>query len=100
MDKETSTKKLLDEKERKLFVVNLPFDVTTDNLRAYFRRFGDIEDVRIIKNKEEGTLRGFGFVLFFDRISSIRVFEEGDYHLINGKQVFFSYYRLSAEECF
>lgn len=87
LDKEASNKKVLDEKERKVFVVSLPHDITTDDLKRYFARFGEIEEVRIIKDKEVGTMRGFGFVLFQDRIGYIKVFEEGDFHLIKGKQV-------------
>jgi RNA recognition motif-containing protein len=87
MNRETSNKKVLDEKDRKLFVVSLPHDITTDDLREHFQQFGAIEDVRIIKNKEVGTLRGFGFILFYDRVSCIRVFEQGDHHVIRGKPV-------------
>lgn len=87
MDKETSNKKVLDEKERKVFVVSLPHDIKKEDLRKYFAKYGDIEDVRIIKDKEAGTMRGFGFILFHDRIGYIRVFEEGDFHVIKGKQV-------------
>lgn len=87
MNRESSNKKVLDEKDRKLFVVCLPYDITTEHLRDYFIQFGYIEDVRIIKDKEDGSMRGFGFILFYDRISCIRVFELGDYHVICGKQV-------------
>jgi hypothetical protein len=87
MDKEASNKKVLDEKERKVFVVSLPHDISTDDLHRYFARFGCIEEVRIIKDKEVGTMRGFGFILFQDRLGYIRVFEEGDFHVIKGKQV-------------
>ena len=87
MDREASNKKVLDEKERKVFVVSLPHDITEDDLKRYFSRFGMIEEVRIIKDREIGTLRGFGFILFQDRIGSLRVFEEGDFHVIKGKQV-------------
>jgi RNA recognition motif-containing protein len=89
MNRETSNRKVMDEKDRKLFVVSLPHDITTSDLRDYFKHFGAIEDVRIIKNKEIGTLRGFGFILFYDRVSFIRVFEQGDHHVIKGKQVSF-----------
>lgn len=89
MNRETSNRKVMDEKDRKLFVVSLPHDITTSDLRDYFKQFGAIEDVRIIKNKEVGTLRGFGFILFYDRVSFIRVFEQGDHHIIKGKQVCF-----------
>jgi RNA recognition motif-containing protein len=87
MNRESSNKKVLDEKDRKLFVVCLPYDTTTEHLRDYFIQFGDIEDVRMIKDREDGSLRGFGFILFYDRVSCIRVFELGDYHVICGKQV-------------
>lgn len=87
MNRESSNQKILDEQERKVFVVNLSNDITQEHLRKYFAQFGGIEEVRIIKDKEVGTNRGFGFVLFSDRISYIKVFEQGDFHLINGKQV-------------
>lgn len=86
-DRETSHKKILDEKERKVFVVSLPHDVTENDLREHFVKFGDIEEIRIIKNKEENVMRGFGFVLFVDRIGYIRVFEEGASHVVKGKVV-------------
>ena len=98
MNRECSNQKVLDEKDRKLFVVSLPHDITTLDLKNYFYQFGQIEDVRIIKNKEVGTMRGFGFVLFHNRVSCIRVFDQGDYHLINGKQVLYVYSRLNAGE--
>lgn len=50
----------------------------------YFSQFGEIEDVRVIKNKEENIMRGFGFVLFYDRVSYNRVFENGEIHTVNG----------------
>lgn len=98
MNRESSNLKVLDEKDRKLFVVSLPHDMTTNDLRNYFCHYGEIEDVRIIKNKEEGTMRGFGFVLYYDRVSCIRVFDQGDYHIISGKQVIDHYSRWSVEE--
>lgn len=90
MDKEASNKKVLDEKERKVFVVSLPHDIRKDDLQKYFSKYGEIEEVRIIKDKEANTMRGFGFILFTDRIGFIRVFEDGELHTIKGKQVVFS----------
>ena len=87
MNKEDSNKKVLDEKERKVFVVSLPHDISVEDLKMYFSKFGYIEEVRIIKDKEVGTMRGFAFILFDDRLGYLRVFEEGDFHTIRGKQV-------------
>jgi len=70
-----------------VFVVSLPHDVTENDLREHFVKFGEIEEIRIIKNKEENVMRGFGFVLFVDRIGYIKVFEEGASHVVKGKVV-------------
>lgn len=61
--------------------------MTLENLKDYFGQFGEIEEVRIIKNKEENVMRGFGFILFFDRVSYNKVFDFSETHKINGRQV-------------
>lgn len=63
------------------------YEVIEGELKTYFEFFGEIEEVRIIKNKEENVMRGFGFVLFYNRVSYNRVFEYGETHTIRGKQV-------------
>ena len=49
---------------RKLFVGNLEVQTTEDDLRSYFEKFGEIEDVIIHKFADSGKSRGFGFVTF------------------------------------
>ena len=45
-----------------IYVGNLPFDTDAEGLRRAFERFGHVADTRIIKNRETGKSRGFGFV--------------------------------------
>lgn len=47
---------------KRLYVGNLPFDATTDQLRAAFSAHGTVHDVSIISDRETGRSRGFGFV--------------------------------------
>lgn len=47
---------------KRLYVGNLPFDATTDQLRAAFSAHGTVHDVAIISDRETGRSRGFGFV--------------------------------------
>ena len=47
---------------KKLYVGNLPFDATTDAVRAAFEAFGTVHDVALITDRETGRPRGFGFV--------------------------------------
>ena len=46
----------------KLYVGNLPFGTTEDQLKELFGRFGDIASIIIMKDKFTGRSRGFGFV--------------------------------------
>jgi len=46
----------------KIYVGNLPYDVTEEELRQEFRAFGEIESVNIITDKYSGRPKGFGFV--------------------------------------
>ena len=47
---------------KKLYVGNLPFDATTENVRAAFEAHGTVHDVSLITDRETGRPRGFGFV--------------------------------------
>jgi RNA recognition motif-containing protein len=46
----------------KLFVGNLSFNTTDQNLSDEFRAFGTVTDVALMKDRETGRSRGFGFV--------------------------------------
>lgn len=46
----------------KLYVGNLPFNVTETDLRETFGRFGEVTKVDLISDRFSGESRGFGFV--------------------------------------
>ncbi len=46
----------------KLFVGNLSFQATEEDLRELFQQSGTVETVRIITDQFTGRPRGFGFV--------------------------------------
>jgi RNA recognition motif-containing protein len=45
-----------------LYVGNLVFDVTEDDLKKLFEPFGQVTEVRMIMDKFTGKTKGFGFV--------------------------------------
>jgi RNA recognition motif-containing protein len=47
---------------KKLYVGNLPFTSTEEELRALFGRHGSVESVNVITDRETGRPRGFAFV--------------------------------------
>jgi RNA recognition motif-containing protein len=45
-----------------IYVGNLSYDVSEENLRQAFEAFGQVSSARIVKDKYSGQPRGFGFV--------------------------------------
>src|SRR5580658_2269207 len=45
-----------------IYVGNLPFTATEDEVRALFERHGKVESVKLINDRETGRPRGFAFV--------------------------------------
>ncbi len=50
----------------KLYVGNLPFTTTEDELRSVFAQHGTVESVAVITDRETGRARGFAFVEMAD----------------------------------
>lgn len=47
---------------KKLYVGNLSFNATEDELRELFARHGSVDSVKVIMDRETGRPRGFAFV--------------------------------------
>ena len=50
----------------KLYVGNLPYNISDDQLRDVFAKYGVPESARVITDRETGQSKGFGFVEFHD----------------------------------
>ena len=56
---------------QKLYVGNLPFSVTEDDLRDLFAQHGEVLSVAVITDRETGRPRGFAFVEMEDGSQAI-----------------------------
>ncbi len=45
-----------------IFVSNVSFKMRENHLREVFEKFGEVSSVKIIKDKETGRSKGFGFI--------------------------------------
>jgi RNA recognition motif-containing protein len=45
-----------------IYVGNLPFNATEQDVRGLFERHGKVDSVKLINDRETGKPRGFGFV--------------------------------------
>ena len=48
--------------EVKLYVGNLPYDTTEEDLRTLFAQAGTVASVAVIRDRDTGRSKGFGFV--------------------------------------
>jgi len=55
---------------KKLFVGNLPFSATEDELREAFGQYGEIVDLKLIIDRMTGRSKGFAFVEFADEATA------------------------------
>ncbi|MCE9527085.1 MAG: RNA-binding protein [Planctomycetales bacterium] len=51
---------------KNLYVGNLPFATTDEDLRQAFGAFGTVTSAQVVSDKETGRSRGFGFVEMAD----------------------------------
>jgi RNA recognition motif-containing protein len=65
-----------------IYVGNLSYNVSEENLRQAFEAFGQVSSARIVKYKHSDQLRGFGFVEMPDRAEAQAAIEN-----LNGKDL-------------
>ncbi|KAJ3806911.1 hypothetical protein F5876DRAFT_80216 [Lentinula aff. lateritia] len=61
-----------------LFVRNVPFTATEDELRTLFRAFGPLRYARITMDPETGRSRGTGFACFWNKDDADKVVAQSD----------------------
>jgi RNA recognition motif-containing protein len=49
-----------------IYVGNMPFSATDNDLRQLFEPYGVVEQIKVITDRETGRPRGFGFVAMPD----------------------------------
>lgn len=52
----------MNQQNQKLYVGNLNFDATEDQVRELFGTFGEVQEVKIVMDRFSGRSRGFAFV--------------------------------------
>lgn len=87
LSKDDSNARVNNEKLRKIFIGGLPQEATEKDLEDYFHQYGEIRTTRIIYKQDSKASRGFGFIIFKDRMSAQAVIDRREDHYIKGKWV-------------
>ncbi len=69
----------------RIYVGNLPFSVTQEQLKELFSQYGEIEETVVITNKFSGRSKGFGFVSFKDEDSAEKAIAEMNKKEVEGR---------------
>jgi RNA recognition motif-containing protein len=70
-----------------IYVGNLSFEATETDVENAFGEFGDVKSVNVIKDRETGRSRGFGFVEMTNREAGLNAIEALDQQQIGGRNV-------------
>jgi len=70
-----------------IYVGNLSFEATESDVENAFAEFGDVKSVNVIKDRDTGRSRGFGFVEMSNREAGLNAIEALDQHQIRGRDV-------------
>lgn len=69
----------------RLFVRNLPYAATEDELAELFSKFGNIAELHLVLDKETKRSKGFAYILYSDPEAAAKALEELDYSIFQGR---------------
>ena len=68
-----------------IYVGNLPKTTTEEAVRKVFEEYGEVAEVKLIKDQYSGELRGFGFVEMPSKSDAEKAIQEVDGTEIEGR---------------
>jgi RNA recognition motif-containing protein len=73
--------------EVKLYVGNLPYNTTEEDLRSMFSQAGKVESVSLIKDWDTGRSKGFAFVAMGTQVDAENAIKMFDSYELEGRQL-------------
>ncbi|KAF2276968.1 RNA-binding domain-containing protein [Westerdykella ornata] len=69
----------------RLYLRNLHYDITSDDLQEHFSKYGPLEEVHVPMNKSDGKAKGFAFVQFQDPEHAVEAYSQNDGTIFQGR---------------
>ena len=70
-----------------IYVGNLAYEVTEDDLQQLFEEYGSVASVNIIKDRDSGTSKGFGFVEMENQADAEKAISELDGRSVKDRNI-------------
>ena len=71
----------------KLYVGNLAFETSGENLRQHFEQAGTVETATVVEDRDTGRSRGFGFVEMSSREEGEAAIQQLNGNDLNGRNL-------------
>ena len=71
----------------KIYIGNLPFSSTEDELRSLFSQHGAVDSVNVIMDRDTGRARGFAFVEMSDAADVAKAIKDLDGSELGGRNL-------------
>jgi len=72
---------------KNLYVGNLAWSTTEDEIRSAFEAYGAVSSVKLVEDRETGRPRGFGFVEMSDDSAALDAIEALDGKPLGGRTI-------------
>ena len=82
---------------KKLFVGNLPYNTTNEELGEFFAQFGEVMSAAVIMDRATGRSKGFGFIEMTNDEEADTAIAKGDGIEFEGRKLTVSEARPKAE---
>merc|ERR1719376_1324778 len=69
--------------ERSVFVGNIPYEATDEQLKSIFQQAGEVRSFRLVTDRETGKPKGYGFAEYNDKQTAMSAMRN-----LNGKEIF------------
>ena len=106
-DEEGDTKKGAQQEEEddvdaaetgRIFIKNVPYDCTIDDLHTLCKRYGDIADIDVPLDPITKKPRGIAFVLFMDAVNAVQAMTALDGSIFQGRLLYVSPAKLKPKK--
>ncbi|MGM0440398.1 MAG: RNA recognition motif domain-containing protein [Chlamydiota bacterium] len=72
---------------KKLFVGNLAYTISSEDLQSIFEKHGDVMDAKVIEDRDTGRSKGFGFVEMSSQEEAREAIEALNEQEFNGRKL-------------
>ena len=72
---------------KRLYVGNLPYATTDQELETFFAETGQVNEVTIVYDRETGRSKGFGFVEMAEDSAADKAIEQFDGTIFGGRTI-------------